>query len=274
MKLFIVFFAVSTLAFSQNITQQVQWFKGEHFVLYNKCLAPIIFCENTQQTYNFCSSYSNCHGLYVMPGDTFYLNLEDKNQSKSIAADISFSGYFPTLTQVLFLPVNNISQCLPPQVLQIVIPLNATLGSSFLIEAQSVNYVNAIPNNPATPLPMPIQIGGTSSQLMTSLSDFTVCPQIDEIDTTQVGLNEVNVFKNTLTISPNPVINNLEINIHTFHTPIQYKIVDISACIVKSGTLESSTNDVELANLPDGLYVISFSLNNLVFETKKLVIIK
>jgi hypothetical protein len=180
MKLFIIFFAVTTVAFSQNPPSQVQWFKGEHFVLYNKCLAPIIFCENTQQTYNFCSSYSNCYGLYVMPGDTFYVNLEDKNQSKTIAADISFSGYFPTLTQVVFIPVNNISQCLPPQALQIVIPLNATLGSSFLIEAQNVNYVNAIPNNPASPLPIPIQIGGTNSQLMVSLSDFTVCPQIDE----------------------------------------------------------------------------------------------
>lgn len=274
MKLFIIFFAVSTLAFSQNITQQVQWFKGEHFVLYNKCLTPIIFCENTQQTYNFCSSYSNCYGLYVMPGDTFYLNLEDKNQSKSIAADISFSGYFPTLTQVAFLPVNNISQCLPPQALQIVIPLNATLGSSFLIEAQNVNYVTALPNNPATPLPMPIQIGGTISQSMTSLSDFTVCPQIDEIDTTQVGLNEVDLLKNTIAISPNPVIDNLEIKIHVFQKQIQYEIVRIDGCVVKSGKLESSINDVQLNNLPTGMYVISFSLNNLVFVTKKFVVTK
>jgi hypothetical protein len=272
MKLFIIFFAVTTVAFSQNPPSQVQWFKGEHFVLYNKCLAPIIFCENTQQTYNFCSSYSNCYGLYVMPGDTFYVNLEDKNQSKTIAADISFSGYFPTLTQVVFIPVNNISQCLPPQALQIVIPLNATLGSSFLIEAQNVNYVNAIPNNPASPLPIPIQIGGTNSQLMVSLSDFTVCPQIDEIDTTQVGLNEVDVLKNTITISPNPVINNLEINIRVFQTPIQYGIMGIDGCVVKSGKLESSINDVQLNNLPAGMYFISFSLNNLVFETKKLVI--
>lgn len=274
MKLFIIFFAVSTLAFSQNITQQVQWFKGEHFVLYNKCLTPVIFCENTQQTYSFCSSYSNCQGLYVMPGDTFYLNLEDKNQSKAIAADISFSGYFPTLPQVVFLPVNNVSQCIPPQALQIVIPLNATLGSSFLIEAENVNYVNTIPNNPAIPLPIPIQIGGTTSQLMAALSDFTVCPQIDEIDTTQVGLNEVHAFKNTLTISPNPVINNLEINLHSFQKQIQYKIMDVNTCVVKFGTLETSINDVQLNNLSAGLYFISFISNELLFDTKKFVVIK
>jgi hypothetical protein len=89
-----------------------------------------------------------------------------------------------------------------------------------------------------------------------------------KIDTTQVGLNEVDVLKNTITISPNPVINNLEINIRVFQTPIQYGIMGIDGCVVKSGKLESSINDVQLNNLPAGMYFISFSLNNLVFEQK------
>lgn len=275
MKLFtLLLLAVSFMGYSQNSEQKTQGFKGDHFVLYNKCLSAIIFCESTQQNYNFCTAYNNCYGLYVMPGDTFYVNLEDNIQQQIISADISFSGYFPAMTQVVFQPVNNSLQCIPPQALQIVIPLTATLGSSFQIQAQNPVYVGNTATTPTTPLPMTIQIGGFNSQLTTSLSDFTLCPIPDVEDTSQVAVHEIGLIKNSISISQNPTAGNLKIEIGDFKKQIDYIVLDIQGNLIDHGILYASSNEVQLHTISSGLYFISFYSEGYLIETKKIIISK
>ncbi len=270
MKLFIIFLAVTTIAFSQNKISESLAPKGEHFVLYNKCLKAITFCEITQQSYTICGSIKNCYGLYVVPGDTFYLHIEDKNQMEVISSDISFGGYFSTVNNFIFQPVDN--KCVPQQALQIVIPLTAASGSSFQIVTQNISYVNNPSMQPGTPYPFDIYVGGQQPQYTFALSDFTVCPTVEVIDTNQVNVYEIHSVKNKISCSPNPTNHNLEIAIQNFQKLIKYKLFDTQGNIVKQGVFETKTNTIQLNSLSSGLYFISFYLEEKLIEMQKIII--
>lgn len=118
-RFLVAFIFVGANLFSQNNLTSSNGFKGDHFVIYTKCKTAVLFCESTQQDYTFCGAEKNCQGLFVMPGDTFLLNYEDKLQSKAIVADISFQSYLPGVSGYTFFPVDS---CIPPQPLQIYYP--------------------------------------------------------------------------------------------------------------------------------------------------------
>jgi hypothetical protein len=204
-----LFIFISFISFSQINSISPSWFKGDHFVIYNKCKTAVLFCESTQQDYTFCGATKNCQGLFVVPGDTFLLNYEDKLQSKTIVADISFQNYLASVPGYTFLPVDS---CIPPQPLQIIIPLNAVNGSSFQINAQSPAYYPAESFLPSVPLPIYVYVGGQKPVNTTALSDFTNCPIPQVIDTTTDVFVKELLNINDFIIYPTPLNSTLFID--------------------------------------------------------------
>lgn len=271
MKIFIfVLLAFTFSSYSQNI-ERVETFKGDHYALYNKCLFPVTFCEITQQTYTSCGSTKNCYGLYVLPGDTFYVNIEDKNQTEIISADVSFGGYFPAMTNVIFKPIDN--NCVPEQALQMIIPLTAVPGSSFQIEAQNLSYVTSTVT-PNGPLPYNIYIGGQQPQFTFALSDFTNCPVIEEVDSSEVSVKELRNIANSISISPNPANDNLKIWIRDFQKVVEYRLSDIHGSFISRDTLGANINIIQLNEFLPGMYFISFYNEGNLIVTKKIIVSK
>lgn len=266
MKFFVaLLLLISFRCFSQNKVVEQKAPKGDHFLLYNKCLVAITFCEITQQSYTICGSVKNCHGLYVMPGDTFYVNIEDKNQLEIISADISFGGYFPAIANFIFQPIDN--NCLPQHALQIAIPLTAVPGSSFQIIAQNTTYVNSSVLSSGVPLPFDIYIGGQQPQFAFALSDFTVCPAIE-----QLSVDEVNLDDNSLLIFPNPSTGSLSLlNLKSLY--FCFEMYDLLGNLVLKQT-EITPKTFDITNLNNGVYLCKLIYQDKLIATKKLILMK
>lgn len=181
----------------QNLSKNITTFKGTHYALYTKCGQAITFCELTQQDYTSCGSVKNCYGLYVMPGDTFLINIEDKTQSEILAADMSFDNFLTPISGFTFQPIDN--NCIPQQALQICIPLNSVSGSSFQIVAQNTHYPLNTSLTSGNPPNYYIYVGGQQPQFTFALSDFTVCPLVEDVSNKE---NEQTI--STIFINPNP----------------------------------------------------------------------
>ena len=258
------FIFIGAISFSQTNLVSPAWFKGDHFVIYNKCKTAVLFCESTQQDYTFCGATKNCQGLYVMPGDTFLLNYEDKLQSMSIVSDISFQNYLPVVSGHTFLPVAN---CIPPQPLQIVIPLNAVSGSSFQINAQSPAYLPAETFQPWVPLPIYVYVGGQQPANTTALSNFTSCPVADS-STTDVFVEEL-TDQNSFTIYPNPSEGIIKIKCKMIHEkPLTARLVDV---LGKEILNENHKEEIDISHLEKGIYFLSLYQNGSLLSTKKVM---
>ncbi len=258
---------LNVAAFSQTDLLSPEAFKGDHFVIYNKCKTAVLFCESTQQVYTFCGANKNCQGLYVNPGDTFYLNYEDKAQIKAIVSDITFQGYFATVLGHTFQPVQT---CIPPQALQIAIPLNAVPGSSFQINAENPDYdPSENPNLPLVPLPIYIYIGGQQPASTTTLSDFTACPVMDT-SAVDVSVKEI---VNTISIAlfPNPA--NEKIQIESSYPLNKLKVV-MSNALGNLVNAEIKDNLISLTEVKNGVYYVSVYFNEAYAGTKKLIVLK
>lgn len=258
MKLLLYFLLIGVLScYSQNPST----FKGEHYALYNKCKLAVTFCEITQQDYLSCGSVKNCYGLYVLPGDTFYINIEDKNQSVSISADISFGGYFSAITAFTFQPVD--FNCVPQQALEIVIPLSATVGSSFQVIAQNVSYVNSQPFIPGTPEPFNIFVGGQQPLYTFALSDFTSCPFIED-----VAIQEIESTHHLPVLYPNPTDGVLTLLSYTTYDLEIYD--ELGNMVLK----HISSNPIDLISLKSGVYFCRVIYEDKILMTEKLILIK
>lgn len=259
MKFFIYFLLIGAFnCFSQSPNS----FKGEHYALYNKCKAAVTFCEITQQDYLSCGSVKNCYGLYVLPGDTFYINIEDKNQSEPISADISFGGYLPAITGFTFQPID--FNCIPQQALKIVIPLTATIGSSFQVIAQNVSYVNPQAFIPGTPQPYTIFVGGQQPLYTFALADFIGCPFIEE-----VGIQELESSQDKPMIYPNPSKDFIYL-LNSNHKSCNLEIYDaLGSLILKSQT----SNIIDLSSLSNGIYFCKIIHNEKLLASEKLIVI-
>jgi hypothetical protein len=242
-------------------SQSPNTFKGEHYALYNKCKAAVTFCEITQQDYLSCGSVKNCYGLYVLPGDTFYINIEDKNQSESISADISFGGYFPAILSFTFHPID--LNCIPQHALQIAIPLTATIGSSFQISAQNVSYVNPQPSLPGTPLPYHIFVGGAQPLYTFALEDFTNCPFVEE-----VGIRELPFNQQKPVFFPNPVSGVLSLLIFNSTVYILEIYDELGYLVLK----QTSSEFIDVSMLKDGIYFCRIVNNDKIVMTDKLIL--
>lgn len=239
-------------------------FKGEHYALYNKCKMAVTFCELTQQDYLSCGSVKNCYGLYVMPGDTFYINIEDKNQRETISADISFGGYFTAVNSFTFEPID--MNCMPQNALQIVIPLTATIGSSFQIVAQNTANVYIPTYVAGVPPPFNVFVGGQQPQFTFALSDYTVCPMVEEVSVKEDELRETSTF-----FSPNPSKGNFFFN---SLLPGQTNVIVYDA--LGHVVFEKPLNEysMDLSSLSGGLYLckIFSAQNTVIFQ--RLIILK
>ena len=264
MKWFIFVLIALTLSGIAQITEKVETFKGEHYALYNKCLSPITFCEITQQTYTSCGSVKNCYGLYVLPGDTFYINIEDKNQSEIISADISFGGYFPSIANFIFKPID--VNCAPQQALQIEIPLSAVAGSSFQIIAQNVAYVSIPTNTASVPQPFNIFVAGQKPAFTFALSDFTACAVSNDVSVKEL-MNKAPL----ILVSPNPTNGKIQIAFKDFKNKLSYAISDCYGKVRMSGNSETDCYEILLNDFEQGLYFISFYLEGKIIETQKIM---
>lgn len=264
MKFLIVFLLISWGCLSQNKVVESQEPKGDHFLFYNKCFLAITFCEITQQTYTICGAVKNCYGLYVMPGDTFYLQVEDKNQTEDIFTDIYFDGYLPTINGFTFQPVDN--NCYPSNAIQIVIPLTAVPGSSFQITAQNTSYVNSSLLSSGVPAPYNIYIGGQQPQYTFALSDFTICPIIE-----QVSVKELTSETNTSILYPNPSTGTVSL---INHIPVDciLEVYDLLGNKIFRQT--SIPNTVDITELSNGVYLCKLISNNKLIASEKLILIK
>ena len=267
-KFLCVFLLFEFISFSQNNLSAPEWFKGDHFVVYNKCKAAVLFCESTQQYYTFCGANKNCQGLYVMPGDTFFLNYEDKNQSMTIVSDISFESYLPVALSHTFMPVNN---CIPPQALQIAIPISATPGSSFQINAQSPAYNPQQSFSPYIPLSIYVYVGGQRPNYTTALLSFTNCPAVEQTDTTAIDVStkELNSY-DMISLFPNPTegILNVKLGIINDHSLLNIKLTDIVGREILN---EAYKETITISYLERGIYFLSLYKNDHLVGTKKIV---
>ena len=244
MKFLFALLVTSFLGYAQKKTTNPSSFKGEHYAFYTKCFAPITFCEVTQQTYTSCGSVKNCYGIYVMPGDTFYVNIEDKNQQEVISADITFGGYFPTIFNVIFKPIDN--NCIPQQALQIAIPLTAVPGSSFQIINQNIAYVNNQTSQPGLPNPYNIFVGGQQPQFTFALSDFTVCPAIEQVSVQELNsINRIPVyFANVSKSSVLPIKPSIKVTVFPLRCFLSIEM--INSCLSFDNVSCSSSSDSNL----------------------------
>ena len=262
MKLSFLFLLMFTsFVFSQSPLN----FKGEHYALYNKCKTAVTFCELTQQDYLSCGSVKNCYGLYVLPGDTFYINIEDKNQSESISADISFGGYFPAISSFTFQPID--INCMAQGALQIVIPLTATPGSSFQIVAQNTAYTSSTSFTPGVPQPYNIYVGGQQPMYTLALSDFTVCPIIEE-----VSVKENWQSSDEIVFYPNPT-NRFISPLNLKQVGYEIEITDIFENNVLKESIQSS-DKIDLKDLSDGIYFCKLFIKGEYGNSQKIILRK
>ncbi len=264
-RLFFAFSFIGATLFSQSQLKAPEWFKSDHFVIYNKCKTAVLFCESTQQDYTFCGATKNCQGLYAMPGDTFLLNYEDKSQSMTIVADISFQNYLPAVSSHTFLPVVN---CIPPQALQIVIPLNAVSGSSFQVTAQNPAYLPAESFLPSIPLAIYVYVGGQQPANTSALSAFTNCPVADTA-TTDVSVKELKDQGN-MTVYPNPANSVIHLKIINRAALTAYTI-RITNILGKEILNENYKEELDISHLEKGIYFLSLYQNGTLLCTKKLI---
>lgn len=243
------------LATGQNIKRNISTFKGTHYALYTKCGQAITFCELTQQDYTSCGSVKNCYGLYVMPGDTFLVNIEDKTQSEILAADLSFDNYFPSISSFTFLPIDN--NCVPQQALQICIPLNAIPGASFQIVAQNTHYVVNTSLTSSNPQNYYIFVGGQQPQFTFSLSDFTVCPLVDDVSI-ETDKNYFSILNDAF-IYPNPTHNFINIDLNNLY--FNNYFIELKDLYGKTILSFPFSKQIDVSNLPQGLYFLSVKNN-------------
>lgn len=265
-KFLYLFLCIGAISFSQTHIIQPDWFKGDHFVIYNKCKTAVLFCESTQQDYTFCGASKNCQGLYVSPGDTFFLNYEDKLQSKNIVADISFQNYLPGISSHTFLPV---ADCIPPQPLQINIPMNAVSGSSFQITAQNPAYVPAEPFQPWIPLPIYVYVGDQQPANTSALAGFTNCPVTEAVDTTSAVYVKEFAEQNQFTIYPNPSEGIVTITCATTNTrDLTMRLTNILGKEILNSPYKE---ELDISYLEKGIYFLSLYQNGSLLSTKKVV---
>jgi hypothetical protein len=258
------FIFIGATLFSQSNSRSPNWFKGDHFVIYNTCKTAILFCESTQQDYTFCGATKNCQGLYVMPGDTFLLNYEDKLQSMSIVAGISFQNYLPAVSGHTFLPVTN---CIPPQPLLIAIPLNAVSGSSFQVNAQNPVYSPPETFQPWVPLPIYVYVGGPQPANTSALSGFSTCPAADT-SATGVSVKELS-DQDKFIIYPNPSAGSITIKCKVpYEDKLTMRIIDL---LGKEILNEIYKEESDISHLEKGIYFLSLYQNGSLLATKKLI---
>lgn len=269
-KLLAVFSVLSFTLFSQSNLISPSWFKGEHFVIYTKCKTAVIFCENTQQDYTFCGSNRNCYGLFVNPGDTFLVNLENKSQNLNVVGTISFQNYLPSVLNYTFQFVNN---CIPPQPLQIVIPLTAVPGSSFQIVAQNTLYDPPQPPYAATiPVPMTIHVGWQQPANTTALSDFTICPEEVDTTSTDVSVAELKDMGKHFSLYPNPASKSVHLISNKKEDHLNVVIYGVHGNVIK--TIEVMDQEMDIEELTNGIYHVFIYRDKSLIETKKLVVLR
>lgn len=258
---FLILLIYTSYVFSQSPVN----FKGEHYALYNKCKTAVTFCELTQQDYLSCGSVKNCYGLYVLPGDTFYVNIEDKNQSESISADISFGGYFQAISSFTFQPVD--INCMAQGAMQIAIPLTATIGSSFQIIAQNTAYTSSTSFTPGVPQPYNIYVGGQQPMYTVALSDFTICPIVEEVSVKENWLSSSEIV-----FYPNPT-NRFISALNLKPIDHEVEIMDILGNIVLKKIIKSS-DVIELKDLSDGIYFCKLYTKGECYNSQKIILRK
>lgn len=254
-KIGFIFFTLilfSTLI-GQNSSKNVNGFKGTHYALYTKCGQAITFCELTQQQYTSCGSVKNCYGLYVMPGDTFLINIEDKTQSEILTSDMSFDNFLTPISGFTFQPIDN--NCIPQQALQICIPLNAISGSSFQIAAQNTYYTLNTSLTSGDPPNYYIYVGGQQPQFTFALSDFTVCPIVDDVS---IEDNEQKI--DATIIYPNPVKSTLTIFNKNLY--FQNSFIEIKNHIGQVVFTCPYANQINISSLSAGMYFFTITNKN------------
>lgn len=266
-RLLLIFLFLSPFGFSQN-SKSPEWFKGEHFVIYNKCKTAVIFCENTQQNYSFCGSNLNCQGLFVKPGDTFYVNLENKSQNVNVVGDLTFQNYLPAVSNYTFEFVNN---CIPNTALQITIPLNSVPGSSFQIEAQNTLYDPPQPPYSATiPIPIRIYVGGQKPMYTSALSEFTVCPEAIDTSSSDVSVHSHEKALEIL-VYPNPASSIISIKLADGSVSTEKYSIKIVDVVSREILTEKYKEKIDISHLEKGIYFLSLYQNNQLIGMKKVV---
>lgn len=256
--------------FAQVNFQNPAWFKGDHFVAYNKCGKAVIFCENTQQDYTFCGAFINCQGLYVNPGDTFYLNYEDKWQSKRIVADVFFQGYLSTILSHTFEPVIN---CLPPKAIQIIIPISASPSSSFQITVQNATYDPPESNIPNIPYPFLIYVGGQPAPNTVPLADFTSCDISQQEDTSTVDVSVEEIYSDRhFYVYPIPAIGILNFEFASEDPNRRVKIFNMFGEHVLTIDASKGQMILNISNLEKGVYYYEIDSEGRILKTSKIVI--
>jgi hypothetical protein len=84
-------------------------------------------------------------------------------------------------------------------------------------------------------------------------------------------LNEILNITELATIYPNPTLQYLTIKIESEKLPINYNILTINGQLIKRGYLKEKTETISLEEVPQGIYFITFTNDNQLNKTIKLI---
>lgn len=85
------------------------------------------------------------------------------------------------------------------------------------------------------------------------------------------SLNEILNTTELATIYPNPTLQYLTIKIESEKFPINYNILTINGQLIKHGYLKEKTETISLEEIPQGLYFITFTNDNQLNKTIKII---
>ncbi len=87
------------------------------------------------------------------------------------------------------------------------------------------------------------------------------------------GITEKNSFVELISFFPNPAKNNLTV-VNDNTTALHATVINALGQKVRSFTIESGKKNIDVSDMPEGLYYLSLSENNKVIAIKKLIISK
>ena len=94
-------------------------------------------------------------------------------------------------------------------------------------------------------------------------------------DSTTLAIAEINGFKNSLQVYPNPVNDrlNFQWRVSENTSSISMEILDISGRIIKSQALINNEGEIQIAvDFPAGIYFVRLNANNRILKTERFVV--
>ncbi|MES2566230.1 MAG: SBBP repeat-containing protein [Bacteroidota bacterium] len=148
---------------------------------------------------------------------------------------------------------------------------NDDLHQSICIDGSNFYLVGLTKTNETQTLPFPLDNnGGAPTYFQSSLNGLmdATLTKFDLVPVNVVGVKELTLANDAISIYPNPTSSNLFIKLNVKIEKASYKIVNSLGQIVSEGQLKANLNSISTERLSSGFYVIEISDNKSIFSNK------